>query len=78
MAIRTIEEALKLMRQVGIQPRGPHYFEYLSTLRRAGNSGKSREVIDDMIRNGIRPNTACYEQAIFASLNNRELDETAV
>lgn len=66
------------MRQVGIPPRNAHFGVLLNNLRIQGNSGRACEVIDEMIKSGLRPSTSCYEQAIITCLTNRDLDSTAM
>ena len=66
------------MRQVGIPPDPRHYLIYLENIKRQGHSHRACEVIDEMIKNGVRPNTRCYEQAIFTCLMTRNLDSTSM
>lgn len=66
------------MKQIGLQPRNAHYYVLLQNIRAQGDSVRACKVIDEMIKNGIRPAPRCYEQAIFTCLSMRDLNSTSM
>eukprot|EP00803_Ostreobium_quekettii_P000190 evm.model.scf_989.7 EVM.evm.TU.scf_989.7 scf_989:43801-50552(+) len=78
IATKSIENAITLMKQLGVAPDARHYVEYLTCLRKMGLHRRAVEVIEvDMLKNSIVPSISCYEQVLFACLNARDIELTS-
>ena len=70
-----IENAIALMKQLRVAPDARHYALYITSLRKQRLNRRAVEVIeDDMLKNSIIPSIACYEQAIYACIDGRNIE----